>query len=342
MQNAKNILKARSPAKLILSGEHAAVYGKPAIAMAIDCYAQSTILSTLSPAILFNCLNLKYAKSFTLHTLYALKQRIQEQYHAFLEGNCSIREVLLKPFELLQYTVTHLLETWNISLSQQGLEIRASSDIPIGCGMGSSAALVMSTLYALAHFLKLDIDPIRFLSLGREAENLQHGYSSGLDLHLAMHGGCLRFQEGHTFKRNICNIPMSIVQTGIPEVTTGQCVSYVAKHFKKSSIGEDFAAVTESFDKALENNDRTAIQDCIRNNHRLLVEIGVVPPKVQGFVDAIEKKGAAAKICGAGSIVGDKAGVVLIVSQEDLSPIAHDYGYRIQQVNGDFHGTHIV
>ena len=342
MQNVKNTLKARSPAKLILSGEHAVVYGKPAIAMAIDCYAESTILSTLSPAILFNCLNLKYAKSFTQHTLYAIKQRIQEQYHAFLQGHCSIREVLRKPFELLQYTVTHLLETWNVSLSQQGLEIRASSDIPIGCGMGSSAALVMSTLYALAHFLKLDIDPIRFLSLGREAENLQHGYSSGLDLHLAMHGGCLRFEEGRTVKRNIGYIPMAIVQTGIPETTTGQCVSHVARYFKKTSIGEDFAAVTRSFDKALENDDVSAIQECIRSNHRLLVEIGVVPPKVQDFVKAIEKEGAAAKICGAGSIAGDKAGVVLVVSKEDLSPIAHNYGYRIQSVNGDFYGTHIV
>ncbi len=341
MRSVKKTLRARSPAKLILSGEHAVVYGKPAIAMAIDRYAESTILSNLSPAILFNCLNLKYAKSFTLHTLYALKERIQEQYHAFLEGNCGIRDVLRKPFELLQYTVTHLLETWNIPLSQ-GLEIRASSSIPMGCGMGSSAALVMSTLYALAHFLKLEIDPIRFLSLGREAENLQHGYSSGLDLHLAMVGGCLRFQEGHTFKRTIPNIPMTIVQTGIPEVTTGQCVSFAAKHFKESTIGEDFAAVTECFDKALENNDIVAIQDCIRNNHRLLIEIGVVPLKVQDFVSAIEKEGAAAKICGAGSIAGDKAGVVLIVSQRDLSPIAEEYGYSLQQVNGDLHGTHIL
>jgi mevalonate kinase len=212
----------------------------------------------------------------------------------------------------------------------------------MGCGMGSSAALVMSTLYALAHFFKLEIDPTRFLTLGREAENLQHGYSSGLDLHLTLNGGCLRFQEGRVFKRNACNLPMTIVQTGIPEATTGQCVSFVAKHFKKTTIGEDFAAVTECFDKALENNDIVTIQDCIRNNYRLLVKIGVVPLKVQDFVNTIEKEGAAAKICGAGSIVGDKAGVVLIVSQKDLSSIAHNYGYRLQQVNRDLHGTHIV
>lgn len=334
-------LKARSPAKLILSGEHAVVYGKPAIAMAIDRYAESIILSSLSPAILLNCLNLQYAKSFTLHALQILKRRMQNKYHAFLEGRCGIRDVLKRPFELLQYTVTHLLETWNIP-SSQGLEIYSSSDIPIGCGMGSSAAMVMSTLYALAHFLGIEIEPSRSLSLGREAENLQHGHSSGLDLQLAMSGGCLRFQEGQISKRHVPNIPMMIAQTGVPETTTGQCVSAVAKHFKYSSIGEDFSAITNSFDKALQANDLLRVKECIRQNHRLLVNIGVVPPNIQDFICALEAEGAAAKICGAGSISGKKAGVVLIVSERNLSSIVNSYGYPLQCVQGDFRGTHLI
>jgi mevalonate kinase len=337
----KGYFKARSPAKLILSGEHAVVYGKPALAMAIDRYAESTINANLSKTILFHCLNFRYAKSFTLQALDGIKHRLQDKYHAFLEGRCGIRDVLKTPFELLQYTVTHLLETLNVTLSE-GLEIRASSEIPVGCGMGSSAAIVMSTLYALGHFLKLEIDPVRFLALGREAENLQHGYSSGLDLHLAMKGGCLRFDEGATVARNVPNVPLRIVQTGKPLATTGQCVSQVAKHFKTTSIGNDFAAVTELFDQALQANDIAGMQACIRQNHRLLVEIGVVPPKVQAFIRAIENEGGAAKICGAGSVVGDNAGVVLVVSEKTLSDITDNYGYQFQSVQGDLYGTHIV
>lgn len=337
--------RARSPAKLILSGEHSVVYGKPAIAMAINRYAESTIMSSLSSAILFNCLNLKYAKSFTLHTLKVLKKRLQYQYHEFLEGRCNIREVLKRPFELLQYTVTHLIETWDIPLSQgQGLEIYSSSEIPMGCGMGSSAAMVMSTLHALAHFFKIEIDPIRTLTLGREAENLQHGYSSGIDLQLAMDGGCLRYQEGKSVRREIPHFPLTIVQTGRPETTTGQCVANVAKHFKQSSIMEEFAAVTEGFDAALQNNDMNKIQEFIRLNHRLLVEIGVVPDKVQAFIAELEKEDYAAKICGAGAVAGEKAGVVLVASEtsDTLSAIAQKYGYYCQTVSGDFHGTHLV
>jgi mevalonate kinase len=334
-------LKARAPAKLILSGEHAVVYGKPAIAMAINRYAESTIMSSLSPAILFNCLNLKYAKSFTLQALHVFRQRLQDKYHAFLEGRCGIRDVLKRPFELLQYTVTHLLETWNIPLSQ-GLEIYSSSEIPMGCGMGSSAAVVMSTLYALAHFFKIDIDPTRYLTLGREAENLQHGYSSGLDLQLAMSGGCLRFEEGRISNRVVSSIPLMMVQTGKPETTTGQCVSAAAKHFKASSIADEFSAITNGFDQALQINDIQQLQNYIRLNHRLLVKIGVVPQRIQDFIHALEAEGAAAKICGAGAVTGEKAGVVLVVSERDLSSTVRDYGYHLQQVRGEHHGTHIL
>ena len=333
--------RARSPAKLILSGEHSVVYGKPAIAMAIDRYAESSIKANLSSAILFNCLNLKSAKSFTLQALEGIKNRLQDKYHAFLEGRCGIREVLKTPFELLQYTVTHLLETLNITLSE-GLEIRAASEIPMGCGMGSSAAIVMSTLYALAHFLKLEIDPARFLALGREAENLQHGYSSGLDLHLAMKGGCLRFEAGNTVVRTLPNRRLGMVQTGTPESTTGQCVSMVTKHFTQGAMVEDFAAVTELFDQALQANDLPNMQRCIRQNHRLLVKIGVVPSKVQDFIGALEKEGAAAKICGAGAVKGENAGVVLVLSDRDLSSISTHYGYRLQSVQGDLNGTQIL
>lgn len=334
-------LKARAPAKLILSGEHAVVYGCPAIAMAIDCYAESTIRTHFSPAVFFNFLNLKYAKSFTLSTLYTLKNELQDQYHAFLEGKCGIRDVLKKPFELLQFTVMNLLEKWNVSLTS-GVEIHTSSNIPMGCGMGSSAATVMSTLFALAKFFKLDIDPLRFLSLGLDAENLQHGRSSGLDLHLAMQGGCLLFESGKTQKRPLPQIPMVIVHTGVPETTTGQCVSWVAPHFEKSKVRSDFAQVTTQLDLALLDNDLIAIQKCIQENHQLLVNIGVVPPKVQAFVRAIEAEGAAAKICGAGAIKGENAGIVLVVADKDISKIAKQFNYTVQEVQGDLCGTRLV
>lgn len=334
-------LKARSPAKLILSGEHAVVYGAPAMALAIDRYAYSTVLSVLSSSILFNCLNLHYARSLTRKTLKAISQRIQMQYRDFLEGRCGIRDVLKKPFELVQYTVMHILESLNISLLQ-GLEIQSDSTIPMGCGLGSSAAVVMSTLYAIAHFFGLEVDSHGFVSLGRAAENLQHGQSSGLDLQVALLGGCLHFEQGQVSVRAIPETPMMIVQTGTPLASTGECVRAVEPYFKTGSLLEDFSAITRAFDEALGLQARLPMQACIRENHRLLVNIGVVPLKVQDFIQALEKQGAAAKICGAGSIAGDQAGVVLVVADQDISETVMHYGYSMQPVCADTQGTCLV
>lgn len=345
-------LKARSPAKLILSGEHAVVHGCPAIAVAVDRYAESSISrqllsSQLLPTIFFNFLNLDYAKSFTLQALTLVKHRLQEQYYAFLRGNCNIREVLKMPFELLQFAVSNLLENVNIALPH-GLEIHTSSNIPMGCGMGSSAASVMSILYALAHFLKVDLDPNRFLTLGKEAENLQHGRSSGLDIQLALQGGWIKFKEGVAEKKTLPALPFTIVQTGLPDSTTGQCVTAVAKHFQKSmhsiqsSLHQDFSQVTEAMERAVVQQNQAELKHCIRENHRLLSHIGVVPEKVQAFIADIETRQGAAKICGAGAVQGDKAGILWLVAEQDISDLLEKYGYQMQTIQGGCHGTHLV
>ena len=70
-------LTARTPAKLILSGEHAVVYGQPAIAMAVDRYTTTTTTWRDSPHIHFKLADLKYAKTITLQTLQRLTMQLQ-------------------------------------------------------------------------------------------------------------------------------------------------------------------------------------------------------------------------------------------------------------------------
>lgn len=342
-------LTARSPGKLILSGEHAVVYGKPALAMAVNRYAQSIISTHFSPAIFFNLLNLRYAKALTLSTLTSLRTRLREDYNAFLHGRCGIRDVLKKPFELLQYTVGNVIEKLNFTLPH-GVEIKTSSTIPIGCGMGSSAATVMSTLHALIHFFKLTVEPLHYLHLGTEAENLQHGRSSGLDLQLAMQGGCLKLHEGRTISRTFLDFPVYIIQTGTPLSTTGECVTQVASVLQQGLLLEDFEAVTHAMDEALQQGDMKQVQSCIRQNHILLTTLGVVPFKVQTLIQKLENRGAAAKVCGAGSVIGDKAGIVWVVFEECENPLMNnsirsllrEYGYTLHKVAMDVGGSIIV
>ena len=336
-------MKVQAPGKLILSGEHAVVYGHPAIAMAVNRYVTATASPQLLPFISFDLSDLDYRKRFTLNALDAIKNRIKRKYQRFVKGEYAIRDVLHKPVELAQVAFSLFFEVFNISLTQ-GIKIHIQSTIPIGCGLGSSAATILSIVTAIAKHLQIDISPETYLRLGLEAENMQHGYSSGLDLKVSLHGGCVYAHEGLLTQRAIPTMSLYLVNTGIPKTSTGECVEYVAKHFQQSSLGLDFAAVTMAMDAALVANEMQALQAAVMANHDLLTHIGVVPLRVQAFIRDIQAFGGAAKICGAGAVAGDKAGAVLVVTDQaaELAALCLRYDYNLLAITGESRGVHVI
>jgi hydroxymethylglutaryl-CoA synthase len=339
-------LTVRTPGKLILSGEHAVVYGNPALAMAINCYTDTTISGHIQAGqqnILFNLLNFRYHQEHSLSTLRRFKLGIQDKYQKFLQGQYGIRDVLKEPFELMQFAVTHFIDKRKVNLPQ-GIEVRTTSNIPVGCGMGSSAAAVVSSMFAVARFSRLEIDLESCYQLAWEAENMQHGHSSGVDVYLVLHGGCVRFQKGAPNQSRPVPLQQFIlVNTGPPAATTGECVTAAAKFLKNDAkLLADFEQVTNDIDIALQQNNSRKLMESIGHNHRLLTQIGVVPEKVQRFIAEIEKTGGAAKICGAGSVHGDSAGVVLVVADQDISHIVQNYQYQQLSIQGELQGTRVL
>lgn len=352
----KTSFAAKAPAKLIISGEHSVVYGAPAIAMAINQYVVTTVgwlqkpgnKRQANPIINFNLLNLKYAKSHTLNTLILLKEQLQENYTAFLNGNCSIKEVIKKPFELLQYLVTNLIERLQLQISEN-LEIQVDSRIPIGSGLGSSAASIVSCLRSLAQLFKMHWEPKKFLKIATDIENLQHGKSSGLDLYTTTFGGCTYFTnnlKNNFFEaQNIIlpNFDFKIINTGKPCSTTGECVSMVKKHFVKLDLIKEFSYITEAIKLALITNNKQQCIEAIKENHALLCRLDVVPEKIKIFIKAVEQVGGAAKICGAGSVYGDNAGIVMLLGDlEKIAKVVKDYQYQLQDISVDYSGVTIV
>lgn len=335
-------MKVLAPGKLILSGEHAVVYGKPALAMAVDRYVTAKATQQFLPFISFDLSDLAYQDRLTFSALNHLKNRIKDKYQKFVHGEFKIREVLQKPVELAQFTLMLFFEMLNIKLTE-GVKLHLRSDIPIGCGMGSSAATILGVVHAIAHHLEVDLPKELFFKLGLEAENIQHGFSSGLDLRVSLHGGCLYMQEGKVETRSIPDFSMFIVNTGSPLSSTGDCVAHAAPIFKSSTIGDDFAAVTKSMDIAIQTNNFTEVMQAVRDNQTLLNQIGVVPTRVQQFISKMGSFGAA-KICGAGSIKGEKAGIVLVVTEDQAALKEHctTYQYEIVPIRGESRGVHVV
>ncbi len=334
-------MKAVAPGKLILSGEHAVVYGRPAIAMAIDRSAVFELTPQAGDKVTFDLPGGEGGGSQTIVALRDLKRRIDKKYREFLCGKIGIREVLSMPADLFRFAFIHTLDGLHRHIDS-GICLKLRSTIPVGCGMGSSAATVLSEIRAIGHYMRVDFKPDWYYEYSLEAEKMQHGKPSGVDSYISLHGGCACFKEGVATPISLPRMKMFMVQTGVPESTTGESVMEVERNFKNSQIWSEFEAVTSSFEDAIRANDEQKVHWLVRENNRLLVDIGVVPKRVQQFIVEVERWGGAAKVCGAGSVVGDKGGVVLVFADEPPAALCSNYGYSVSPVRGDPLGTRMV
>ena len=333
-------MKAVAPGKLILSGEHAVVYGAPAVAMAIDRSAVFELVPQADNRVSFD-LGAGEEEPFTLLALRDLKRRVEKKYHEFLSGDVGIGYVLSAPADLFRFAFINTLDGLHRTLDS-GVAMKLRSTIPVGCGLGSSAATVLSEIRALGHYLRVDFKPDWYYEYSLEAEKLQHGRPSGVDTYISLHGGCACFRNGRAEPLALPRVKMFMVRTGVPRATTGECVSEVERRFRTSSIWSEFEGVTLGVRDAIRDNDTERLRELVRENNRLLCAIGVVPERVQRFIAEVEGQGGAAKICGAGSVVGDAAGVVLVFADTMPSRLCEKYGYAISPVRGDPLGTRIV
>ena len=337
-------MKAVAPGKLILSGEHAVVYGRPALAMAVNRNAQAFVtMGGADETVSFDLPNLQASKeSFTLRALREFHGRVLRNYEEFQSGRLSIREVVRKPVDLFQFAFVTIMDGLHLKMGG-GVDVRLNSNIPIGCGMGSSAATILSVLRGLGHYYRVDFRPEWYSRYSLEVESLQHGKASGLDTYVSMHGGCVRFQNGEAQEMPLPRVPLYIVNTGQPQGSTGEAVADVARRLSAASpVWEEFEGVVDRMQKALQHDDLKAFQRAMRENHRLLREIGVVPGRVAEFVAEAEQAGGAAKICGAGAVAGDAGGMVLVASREAPAELCAKYGYELMTVRPDPLGVRLV
>lgn len=333
------------PGKLILSGEHAVVHGAPALGVAVDRYNTIQLQSYPQPGIQLVLTNLSYTKFHPFEALRELKSRLANNYAQFLQGTREITNLFVEPAELTLFTVIHVLEALAVTIPN-GLRLQMTSEIPIGCGMGSSAALIVNLIKGIASYFKINLTEIDFINLAKLPEQLQHGYTSGMDLYLTLRGGCQWYQQGMC-ESQLIKTPLNFdcVHTGVPASTTGTCVAQVYSLFKDKGLCDAFKEITYQVKQALEN--QTALIPAIRHNNSLLQRIGTVPNKIQRFIQAVEQRGGAAKLCGAGAVDGDQGGILWLVGQdrEALQLLCSQWGWSHFSLTGvkedavSIHGT---
>ncbi|MEM1234314.1 MAG: GHMP kinase [Pseudomonadota bacterium] len=314
---------ARAPGKLILSGEHSVVYGAPALAVAVEHFTEVTFTPLHKTGGLFTAFeSLSPSAFYPFEALKSFKDGLDARFDQFMRGEMPVQKVLQRPDDLAIYTLTSLLPMIPLpGASSRGLpvpgQLSSKSDMPLGAGMGSSAAVVAATIVLYEHLLGQSQTAQQRFEKVRFCERLQHGKGSAIDASAVVFGGLNRVQGDHVTPVDLAQ-DHSLnsggwfwVQLGTPVSKTGECVAKVRDtHGGDAALWQDFTACTEVFAEVIASDADP--RDVIRLNQALLERIGVVPQPASRFAAAVEALGGAAKVSGAGAVRGDAAGVMLV------------------------------
>ncbi len=273
---------ASAPGKVILLGEHAAVYGNPVLVATVDLRTYVSVKKRNDDKIFVKSKELNLNENFPLSKIPEMKKR---------------RELAL---------VLEAIQKINsLAKKDSGWEISIKSDIPVASGMGSSASLASALVLAMTKELGKNPDKKEIANLAWEIENVIHGKSSGVDPFAVTFGGVLRYKKGDFTRLNLKKYPeITIGNTGIIS-DTGSVVSDVMKLKEKFPKFFDLylktmLEIVDYGQRFLEEGNLENFGAVMNINHGLLSAIGVSHPELEKMVWAARKNSLGSKLCGAG------------------------------------------
>ncbi|MHA1616533.1 MAG: mevalonate kinase [Candidatus Njordarchaeales archaeon] len=283
------ILKAFSPCKIILFGEHAVVYGYPAIAMALDLGTEVILKESDKEGV--NIISENYGISWNPNSY--------EKTPLIFKPFKRVLEIIAEKFP----QKAHLLSC---------IEIKITTKAPPASGLGTSASTAVAFTAVLLNYLGIDFSQNLVNEIAYEAERVSHGNPSGIDNFIATYGGIIKFvrtKQGAHFERlDISeNFPLLLVCTGV-ERRTKEAVEAVAKLRERAPdiVNRIFKMIGEISERAWtmfrENRiDLRVLGDLMNINHGLLSAIGVSSDVIEEVIYLLRENGAiGAKLTGAG------------------------------------------
>ncbi|HKU49133.1 MAG TPA: hypothetical protein VJP79_04225, partial [Nitrososphaera sp.] len=202
---------ASAPAKVILFGEHFVVYDAPAILAAID-------RRTSASARLIN------DRSIIVRSDTGASAQYGESDFKAIQGGEKARMIL----DPIYHAVKNVIAA-NNPMDNIGLELELSSTVPIGIGLGSSAAACVASVASVdSLFGSHSRDWICERAV--ESERMIHRNSSGADCYISTFGGVIRYSKKDGYQKVEVKekIRLVVCNTGIQH-STGDLVEGVRK-----------------------------------------------------------------------------------------------------------------
>ncbi len=270
--------------KIILLGEHAVVYGFPALAAALD--RGVTIAAVPTPA------------------------------GGSLRIDIPAWDLKVKATDDHPVARSLLAIVDSLGIGRPTVSLVGDAQIPPGAGLGSSAALAVAVSRALLDHAKRKLDAKQIISAASASESLMHGKPSGVDVALAVAGGIGVYRKTIGL-RSFASMPLRVLvgPSGAPR-TTSAMVERVAE--ATSSSPDDtrlraLGALTDTGTTALLAKDLPGLGAAMNRAHELLVELGVSTDLLDSLCEAARASGAhGAKLTGAGG-----GGAVIAIAPRD-------------------------
>ncbi len=275
-------IAAWAPGKIILFGEHAVVYHRPAIAVPVtDVQARAVILAN------------------------PLGQPGSVQIDAPDIGlSASLTE--LPPDNPLASSVLGVQEMLGLK-ALPAFKLRITSTIPIAAGLGSGAAISAAIARAVSNFLGQPLSDSQVSEIAYRVDQYYHGTPSGIDNTVIAHNRPVYFVRGQPFQTLRVAQPFTLVigNSGLSS-PTGAVVSdlrarYEADPATYEPILNHIGAIADQARGVIEQGDPFDLGPLLIANHAFLHQLGVSCPELDRLVTAALAAGAlGAKLSGGG------------------------------------------
>jgi mevalonate kinase len=291
-----------APGKVYLFGEHAVVYGEPAIPCAIDRRATVTAdlraddhVRVRAADLTLDGFTVEYAGSVGGQPDVAVPEELVDAAMGYIDAAvAAVRSTVGDP--------------------QLGFDLTVTSELPLGAGLGSSAAVVVATIDAATRACAAPLDRQTLAQLAYEAEaTVQGGNASRADTFASTMGGAVRVEGDATQTLTAPQLPFVVGYDG----GAGETGSLVAGVRRLSETVPPAARVIETIGQVVAEGEQllaaappeappsetllTELGGLMDINHGLLAALGVSGQSLEAMVWAAREAGAVgAKLTGAG------------------------------------------
>jgi mevalonate kinase len=268
-----------APGKIILFGEHAVVYGRPALAVpVVQVQAEVEVSNAERTGVWID------APDVDLHAELNT-----------LPSDDPVASVINNLFFL-----SHISPFPN-------LEIKIASTIPVASGLGSGAAVTVALTRALATHLNNPMTDEEVNAFAYEIEKIHHGTPSGIDNTVIAYAQPVYFVRGQPIETFKVGAPFAIViaDTGI-SAPTKESVGDVRKLWEADQkqwerVFDEIADISFAARRVIEEGWTNMLGVLMDENHAWLQQMTVSSPELDHLVEAARKGGAlGAKMSGGG------------------------------------------